>query len=144
MAKNLLVWDGLAELRAEILALPETLTGEAAHLVEAAANAVTLDIKAAYPYRTGDLRKKVTISPLRVKGQYVAGAVVRNSSPLATIFENGTQARHYFTVNGVKHLTGKMPPGHVFVPRIVKARRKLLQQLKDMVTRHGAIVTGDP
>jgi len=138
-ARSLLVWDGLAELRAEILALPEACTGEAARLVEGAANAVTVDIAAAYPWRTGDLRKKTTVAPLATRG-LVVGMVVKNTSKLATIFENGSQARH--TSIGANR--GSMPPGHVFVPRIVKARRALTQQLKEMVARHGAIVTGEP
>jgi len=142
MAKSLLVWDGLAELRAELQKLPEQLTGEAAHLIEAAANSAKVDIAAAYPWRTGNLRKKTTVAVLARKG-LIVGAVVKNTSKLATVVENGSQARHYLTVNGVKHLTGKMPAQHVFVPRIVKARRKLTQDLKDMVARHGAVVTGD-
>lgn len=139
-----LVWEGLDDLMDEIRRLPETLTGEATKLVEGAANAVTFEIRSAYPVRTGKLRNATKLMPLKSKGQFVAGAMVTNTSKLATIIENGSQARHYFTVNGVKHLTGRMPPGHVFIPRIVRARRKLLQQLKDMVTRHGAIVTGEP
>lgn len=132
------VWDGLAELRAEILKLPEECTGEAAHLIESAANAVKVEIAAAYPWRTGDLRKKTTTVPLARKG-FIVGFVVKNTSKLATVFEHGTQARH--TALGANR--GSMPPGHVFVPRVVKARRALTQQLKNMVARHGAVVTGD-
>jgi hypothetical protein len=139
MANSMVVWDGLAELYVELKNLPTTLTGEAAHLVEAAANGVYVDIKSAYPQRTGNLRKGMAISQLITKGQFVAGAVVTNRAPHATLFELGTQARH--TTIGVNR--GTMPPGRVFVPRVVKARRKLTQDLKDMVTRHGAVVTGD-
>ena len=145
MAKaQALVWDGMAELIAEVKQLPEACTGEAAKIAEGVVNGVTLDIKAAYPWRTGNLRTKTTVSPLKVRGKFITGGVVKNTSPLAIIFENGTQARHYVTVNGVKHLTGRMPPGHVFWPRIAKARRALTQLLKDMVLRRGAVsVTGE-
>jgi hypothetical protein len=139
-----MVWEGLDELVAEILALPAACTGEGQKLAEATANAVTFEIRSAYAVRTGDTRNKTKMAPLKSKGEFVAGAMVTNTSKLALIIENGSQARHYFTVNGVKHLTGKMPPAHVFVPRIVRARQKLLQQLKAMVTRHGATVTGEP
>jgi len=142
MAKSLVVWDGLAELRAEILALPEACTGEAAKRIEGAANGAKVDIAGAYPWRTGDLRKKTTVTPVTRKG-LIVGAVVKNTSKLASVVENGSQARHYFSINGVKHLTGKMPALHVFVPRILKARRRLIQELKDMVARHGAKVSGD-
>lgn len=142
MAKSLVVWDGLAELRAEILALPEACTGEAALKIEGAANGAKVDIAGAYPWRTGDTRKKTVVVPIARKG-FIVGAVVKNTSKLASVIENGSQARHYFTVNGVNHLTGKMPALHVFVPRILKARRRLVQELKDMVARHGAVVTGE-
>lgn len=142
MAKSLMVWDGLAELRAEILALPEACTGEAAKVLEGAANGAKVDIAGAYPWRTGDLRKKTVVLPLARKG-LIVGAEVKNTSKLASVIENGSQARHYFTVNGVTHLTGKMPALHVFVPRILKWRRRATQELKDMVARHGAVVTGD-
>jgi acetylornithine/succinyldiaminopimelate/putrescine aminotransferase len=136
------VWDGLDELVAEIKALPEACTGEAAKRVEGAANGAKVEIAAAYPWRTGDLQKKTTVTPVIRKGLTV-GARVKNTSKVAQIVENGTQARHYVTVNGKTHLTGRMPPLHVFVPRIVRARRRLTQALKDMVARHGAKVTGE-
>jgi Bacteriophage HK97-gp10, putative tail-component len=141
MAKSsgLLVWDGLAELRAEILKLPEELTGEAAKLVEGAANAAYQDIKAAYPVRTGTLRSRTSVSPLRGTGQFVTGAVVKNTAPHAILFELGTQARH--TKIGANR--GSMPPGRVFVPRVLKHRRRLTETLKAMVAAHGAVVTGE-
>jgi hypothetical protein len=74
-----------------------------------------------------------------VSGQFVTGAVVKNTAPHAILFELGTQARH--TKIGANR--GSMPPGHVFVPRIVKARRKLTADLKAMVAAHGAVVTGE-
>lgn len=132
------VWQGLDELNAELRALPESCAGEAAKLIEGTANGVYVDITGAYPIRTGNLRKGMKIKPL-VKRGLVVGQTVINTAPHANIFENGTQARH--TSIGANR--GSMPPGRVFVPRVVKARRRLTQELKDMVTRHGAVVTGD-
>ena len=75
-----------------------------------------------------------------MKRGLVVGAEVKNVAPHANIFENGTQARH--TRIGANR--GSMPPGHVFVPRIVRARHRLTQELKDMVARTtGAQVSGD-
>lgn len=137
------VWQGLDEYRAQLAAMPEACAGEAAHLAEASANAVKVEIANAYHWRTGDLRKRTTVTPLVKKGLVVA-IEVKNTSKLASIVENGSEARHYFTVNGVKHLTGAMPPEHVFWPRIERARRQLIAQWKLMVLRHGATtVTGD-
>lgn len=140
MAKSLVVWDGLEELKAELKALPEACVGEAGHLIEGTVNGVYVDIKGAYPSRTGNLRNGMRLKSVQQQG-LVVGASVANVAPHAIIFELGTQARH--TKLGANR--GSMPPGHVFVPRVVKARRRLTEDLKAMVVRHGAAsVTGEP
>jgi hypothetical protein len=138
MAKNTVVWDGLAELHAALQALPETCAGEAAKLIEGAANGAYVEIRGAYPSRTGNLRKGMKLKPIERKG-LIVGQTVVNTAPHAQLFENGTQARH--TTIGANR--GSMPPGHIFVPRILKARRRLTGALKDMVARQGAVVSGD-
>ena len=133
MAKSMMVWQGLKELREEIRKLPEALRGDAMDLIERTVNAVAVDIRQAYPVRTGNLRKGVRVASI-LKAGFVAGATVKNIAKHATIFELGTQARH--TTIGANR--GSMPAGHVFVPRVVKARRQLTEELKAMVVRHGA------
>jgi hypothetical protein len=136
-------FDGLAELRAALRSLPQDLAGEARHIVEGAANSAAADIGRAYARgRTGDLIKGVTVAHVEA-GKYSAGAVVKNTSKLANIVEVGTVARHYFSKHGVKHLTGRRPAAHVFVPRVIRARRKMYDELKDMLVRNGLTVTGD-
>ncbi len=130
-------FDGLAELREELRRLPAELTGEAGHIIEAATNAATHEIKAGYPVRTGELRDHVEGSVV-TSGFAVVGTV-RNTSPLAYIFENGTQARH--TALGADR--GVMPPGHVFIPAIARERRRMYEDLKDLLVRHGLEVSGD-
>lgn len=137
MAKSFAVWDGLKEYQAQLAQMPDELVVEAGREVEGAVNGAYVDIKGAYPSRTGNLKNGMRVQAVTQHGLIVA-AVVKNIAPHAILFELGTQARHYFTVNGVKHLTGKMPPGHVFVPRILKARRQLTARLKDMLFRFGA------
>lgn len=133
------VWNGLEELLETYQRLPETGMGEALHLAEGAANAVATDIKGAYPVRTGNLRNRVTVTHFS-KGKFYAGAIVKNTAPHAWMFENGTQARH--TAIGANR--GAMPPGHVFVPRIIRARRTLVEQFKALLLRLGAAtVTGN-
>jgi hypothetical protein len=128
-------WDGLEEYRELLRALPEALAQETAHLVEAAANGAALDIRRAYPVRTGKLRDRVTVTRLN-KGKYGTGLIVKNTAPHAWLFENGTQARH--TALGANR--GSMPPGHVFIPLAIKARRRLYGQVKDLLVRKGALV----
>ena len=137
---NQVVWQGLAELRAQLRQLPEDCTVEAARLVEGTANGAYVDIGGAYPRRTGNLRRGMRLQKTERNGMVVKAAV-KNVAPHANLFEIGTQARH--TKLGAYR--GSMPPGHVFVPRIVRARRRLTAALKDMVTRRtGATVTGEP
>lgn len=132
-----LTWAGLTELREALRRLPEDLTGEASHLVEASTNAAAVAIKGGYPARTGNLRDHVSTEFSRT-GLSVVGRV-KSTSPHAYIFENGTQARH--TAIGANR--GAMPPGHVFLPAVIRERRRMYADLTDLLERHGLLVTGD-
>ena len=136
MSGNRFVWNGLEEFKAALRALPAELTDEASGIVEANANAVVAEIQAGYPVRTGDLRDHVAVT--FTTSHYATGAVVKNTSKLAYIFENGTQARH----NKLGANRGSMPPGHVFIPAIIRRRRVMYEQLADLLTRHGLQVSG--
>jgi hypothetical protein len=138
VSNNRFAFSGLDELKAALRTLPADLAGEASHIVEAAANAAEADIKAGYPVRTGDLRDHVLSQALST-GAFSAGIVVKNTSKLAYIAENGTQARH--TALGANR--GSMPPLHVFIPAVIKRRRVMYAQLKDLCERKGIRVTGD-
>jgi hypothetical protein len=136
-------WDGLTELRIALRNLPAELTAEAAHLVEATANQAVLEIKSAYPVRTGNLRDGVEMS-MQAPNQFAAVARVINTAHLAWIFEYGSAARHYYTKQtGAEHLTGAMPPGHVFVPIMERRRRGMYDQLAALLERNGLQVKGD-
>lgn len=137
MSRNRFTWNGLDELKAQLRTLPADLTEEAAQIIDTTARSAEASIKAAYPRRTGKLRDG--LSTTRIRSGFTAGAIVKNSSPLAHIFELGTQARH--TRIGANR--GSMPRGRVFVPRITKARRAVYAALKNLLTRHGLLVSGD-
>jgi hypothetical protein len=136
------IWDGLDELLAEIAAMPESCAGEAAKLVDGAANGAYVDIGRAYPFKFGELRKGMRLKSVVKKG-LVVGAEVQNVANIAWIFEKGSEVRHYFTVNGVKKLVGRMPASHLFGRRAARARRRLTQELKAMKALRLATVTGD-
>lgn len=138
MSSNRLRLDGIDELREALRRLPDALRGEAGHIVEAAANGAAAEIKAKYPVHTGHLRDGVEVRPSEVS-HFGAGAIVVNRAKHAFIFENGTQARH----NAIGANRGSMPPGHVFVPIVIRKRRQMYEQLKDLLTRHGFQVSGD-
>lgn len=148
MANNRLVFDGLAELKAELRNLPSELTGEASHIVEGAANGAASDVSAEYAKHrvSGDLVRGVRVTHFD-GGQFSAGAIVKSSAPHAWLFDNGSAARHYYTVNGKRHPTGAMwgrtAPTHVFVRTMVKARRLMYEALKAVLVRKGFSVSGD-
>jgi hypothetical protein len=136
-------WDGLEAFKAELSQMPKAVVEEADPIVKGAADGASADIKKGYPFRSGNLRNHVFVSRLD-KGKDFAGYIVKNTAPLAFIFENGTQARHYFTKQrGVLHATGRMPPGHVFVPAVIKRRRAMYARLKELLVKHGLVVSGD-
>jgi len=137
-------WDGLKEFREEIRKLPEACRGEAAKVVEAEVNGAYVTIKRVYEAHvwTGTLSRRLAIAPLEVKGQ-TTGVVLRSGSPLAWLFDNGSQARHYVTVNGKQHLTGRMPGFHIFGRTAAFTRRKIRALLIEMVKRHGAVKVTD-
>ncbi len=136
---NRLVFDGLEELRAQLRTLPADLAAEASVPVHEAAEGAKSAIFNAYPDRTGDLRDHLVLEE-RPTGPFGAAVIVKNTSKLAWIFENGSQARH--TALGANR--GSMPPGHVFLPNIIRKRRTMYEQLKALLVSHGLIVQGEP
>lgn len=131
-------WDGLDALRAALRALPQELAAEASTIVLDAAEGAKEEMVARYPARTGNLRDHVYVRKASA-GQYGAGAIVTNTAKHANIFEVGTQARH--TAIGANR--GSMPPGHVFVPIVIKRRRVMYDRLKALLVAKGLEVSGD-
>lgn len=149
MASNALRFDGLAELREQLRNLPAELTAEASRLVEGTANGMAVEVRTEYGKHnvTGDLQSGVVVTHTE-GGKWSAGAIVKSTSPHAWLFDNGSQARHYFSNNGEKHETGKMwgriPPTHVFGRAAGRARRQLNAKFIAMLERAGLRVTGTP
>lgn len=140
-----LTFDGLAAFRAALRQLPDDLKAEGESLVQSTAELAVADIQAGYAAHTitGDLASHV--STTAVYGNTVgARYLVRSTAKHAWLYENGSQARLYYTKKGVKHYTGRMPrpPIPVFVPAMRRARRRLDTQLFALLQRHGLRVSG--
>lgn len=142
-------WSGLEELKLSLRNLPDELVGEATHIVEAAANGAEADIKAGYNRVSGELAAELMQRTVE-SGRYGIGIQILNTAPHAWWYDNGTQARHYRTKRGRVHQTGRMwgrtggePPTHLFVGTIARARRRMYEQFKDLLTRHGLAVSGE-
>jgi hypothetical protein len=130
-------WTGLDELREELRNLPQDLTAEASDIVNQSAEGAAEFIRAAYPERTGNLKRGVVVVHQEA-GKWGAAKIVKNTAKHAYIFENGSQARH----NAIGANRGAMPPGNVFVPRIVRARQQMYRTLAAMLETHGLKVSG--
>jgi hypothetical protein len=149
MSDNRLVFTGLDELRAELRALPAALALEASGIVFDAGNAAADTVRAVYEAHaiTQHLADSVTVGTYQT-GTYGAAAIVRVNDPIAWLFDNGSQARHYMTTRGHQHETGAMwggttPPTHVFAGTMARGRRAMYGQLADLLGRHGLAVSGD-
>lgn len=139
---NRLTFDGLAELRRELKNLPQEMTGEARHEVEAAANGAASEIKRGYPAISGRLRDGVIVTHLD-PGPFGAGAEVKNTAPHAWLYDNGSQARHWISGKSTGRMWGHTRPTHHFVRNAIKARKRMYERLKAMIARKGFVVSGD-
>lgn len=138
MSNNRIVFEGLDELKDALRALPAELTAEASRIVLEAAEAAKAEIIAAYPERSGNLKRGVIVKA-SAAGRYGTGALIQNRAKHAYIFEMGTQARH--TDLGANR--GSMPVGNIFIPIVARWRRRMYERLKELVASKGLEVEGD-
>ena len=131
-SNNRLRFIGIEEFYADLRALPPRLQAEGTRLRQSESNAAAVEIRTEYGKhrRSGRLQDRVTVQHSGMR------STVKSSAPHAHIFENGTQARH--TELGAAR--GAMPPGHVFVPIVVRRKRALYEQLIALVKREGLLV----
>jgi Bacteriophage HK97-gp10, putative tail-component len=134
-----LEWDGLKELKQVLRSLPDDLAKEAGRYVQFHAQAAAGAVRRGYPRVTGNLQDGVVVEQTD-GGRYGAKAIVKSKAPHAYIYEFGTEARHYYTSTGTKKSVGRMPAGHVFIPRVQEQRRRLMDDLSEMVIRAGLMV----
>ena len=126
--------EGLAELRAALRALPAELAAEAGPLVEAAAEGAAAEVRAGYQRAggTGNLADHVVVDVVAM-GRFGAAARVRSTARHAWLFELGTEVRH--TRDGWNR--GRMPPGKVFVPVLMRRRAALWRALAGLLASAG-------
>jgi hypothetical protein len=137
-------FEGFEELKAALRQLPAELTGEASHIIEGAANAAIVDMRAEYP--PGELRDKLAQTTLGA-GQYGVGIQIKNSSGWSWHWDHGTKLRHTTDKKRKAHPTGAewggTTPPHTFGRTMAQTRRWMWAQLKTMLERHGLQVSGD-
>ena len=131
-------FEGLAELEQALRDLPATLAGEAADIVQAAAEGARGEIAAAYPEgQAGHLRKSLKVER-RAAGPAGVIVLLRATAKEAGWFESGTQTRQ--TKLGANR--GAMPAGNVFYPRAYRWHDRMFRNLAEMLRRNGLTVTG--
>lgn len=147
MAHNRLVFSGLEELKAELRNLPAELTDEAVQIGDETVNGVASTIRGIYSKHrvSGNLVEGVRV--LRESsGRFGMRFVVKSTAPHAWLFDNGSVARHYMTIHGKKHSTGRMwgrsAPTHAFVRTAMAARRVMYERLADLLRNKGFEVVG--
>lgn len=126
-------WKGLVALQKQLRALPDHLCAEAQAIVESHAHAAANAIIAAYPTVTGNLKRGVRVETTDM-GRYGVGVRLRNVAKHAYIYEVGTQGRHRFR-RGKD--VGPMPAGHVFLPIVIRQRRRMYGALEAMLKAEG-------
>lgn len=132
-----MVWHGLEEFRAQLRQVPKNCSGESARIIEGGVNGAFVTISTVYGKHryTGTLQDRLTITPMRQKGELTTGLVLKSGSPLAWIFDNGTQARHWKSGKSTGKMWARTPPTHIFLKTIIKTRREITDKLHGMVHR---------
>lgn len=133
--------EGLDELRAELRQLPETLKSEAASIVLEAAESCKRETQAAYPSRTGNLRRGVTMN-VDANNRAGVSARVKSGAHHAHLYDRQTPSNVRKTNSGANR--GRMPAApeaQRMIPIAIRARRRMVMQLIDMVQRQGLEVT---
>ena len=125
-------WSGLDSFMAELQVLTADLVDEAnAILVESAQDA-RRDIAAAYPHKTGTLRRGLVLKP--AKGTLLSGAELVQTAPHGYIYEYGTEYR----ANKAGANRGRMPATPTFFPIAVSYRRTAISDVMFRLYQHGA------
>ena len=139
MNNSRVVFEGFDAFRQALQALPDTLREEAADIVQQAAQETGDQLASHYPRKTGTLASRVRVTIERSAGS-VRGKVL-SQAPHAGIFEKGTKLRR--TRQGWNRgAMPKAPEDQALIPRAIRARRRMVEQLKAMLVREGFLVEG--
>ena len=131
-------WTGLDSFLDELRLMPANLVDEAQDIMRESAEAAKADIAAAYPQKSGALRRGLTLRPAR--GILLAGVELRQTAPHGWIYENGTTVRE----TKDKKNRGQMKGRAVFEPRAHAYRRTAISAVMFRLYAHGADqVTGE-
>jgi hypothetical protein len=130
-------WTGLDSFKHELQVLTAGLVDEANAILLESAQAAKADIAAAYPIKSGNLRRGLVLRP--VKGIVLAGMELLQKAPHGYIYEHGTRSRE----TKDRKNRGVMKATPTFIPTAAAYRRSALSQISYRLYWHGATrVTG--
>lgn len=131
-------WSGLDSFMAELQTLTADLVDEANAIMQESAEAAKRDIAAAYPSKTGALRRGLVLKPAR--GTLLSGAELVQTAPHGYIYERGTRVR----ANKAGANRGRMQASPTFFPIAESYRRTAISHVIFRLYQHGATrVSGD-
>jgi hypothetical protein len=131
-------WSGLDSFKAELQTLTADLVDEANAILVASATDAKRDIAAAYPAKTGTLRRGLVLKPAR--GTLLSGAELVQTAPHGYMYERGTTVR----ANKAGANRGRMRAMPTFEPIAESYRRSAIDDVIFRLYQHGASrVTGD-
>lgn len=127
-------WDNLQEFEQYLQALPDRLVAGSEPIVDSTARQVARDTASDYPRRTGTLINRIEVKR-ESKGKGITTARVRSMAPHSHFIERGTKPRRSRYGN-----RGSMPKptgNEAMVPKVVRARKKMVDQLIDLLENEG-------
>lgn len=132
-------WSGLDSFIQELQTLTANLVVEANQILVLSAQDARRDIAAAYPAKTGTLKRGLVLRP--AKGLVLSGAELVQTAPHGYIFEHGTVDRE----NKAGQYRGRMPARPTFFPIAEAYRRTAIRDVTFLLYQHGATsVSGAP
>lgn len=145
MTRMAMTWHGMDAFRAALRNLPPSMTAEADHILQDAANGAAFTMRTRYGEHrvTGKLQASVRVDAIRGGGRFATGWRVRVGAAHAHLFEFGTQVRHKRSGASTGRMFSTTPHQPVAIPTLRRFRAASLQALKAMLVRQGLLVTGN-
>lgn len=139
MARARLELNGLEDLKAALRQLPAELTDDATAIVQATAEDAASALRQAYPVgETSNLRNGVRV--VSRSGVFTTTYRVKSMAPHAHLWEYGTENR--VTRKGWRRGKGPSHEKEGLTSIAPRYRKRMNQQLMDLVRKNGLLVSG--
>jgi Bacteriophage HK97-gp10, putative tail-component len=131
-------FEGLDEFRKDLHTLPADLVRETQPTIVAAAETTASALRAAYPFRTGAMRRGVRVRTRTTA--WSTAATVSSTAPTAVLWEYGTQIRR--TQRGWNRGAAPAHQGQGLYSLAIRQRRQVDKAIAAVLTHHNFRVSG--